>query len=484
MSKLTSEVKSDKKSLIINGERVETSSYTPLYSPYSGEEIAQIAAATKEQTYDAITVACKARSIIGKMTAFKRAEILENAASILKDKVDEAARIIALESAKPIAFAKAEVARTIETYKFSAEEAKRIHGETIPFDAAESGAGRIGYTVREPIGVIGAITPFNFPMNLVAHKVGPAIAAGNAMVLKPASQTPLSALFIAEVFEEAGLPAGVLNVVTGSGRVVGEAIVEDDRVNMITFTGSPSVGIGIRNKAGLKKTTLELGSNSALIIDKDVVVDTIIDRCIMGAFSNQGQVCISLQRVYVHEDVFEEFVSKFTEAAKQLKIGDPLNPETDISALISEDDTDRALAWIAEAKEKAIIRTGGKLTEGVLEPTIITGAHSDLKVSCQEVFAPVVVVNKVKSVEEAVRCVNDSRFGLQAGIYTNNIKNALYATKELYVGGVIVNDVPTFRVDQMPYGGVKDSGTGREGVKYAVEEMTEMKLVVWNQSQE
>ncbi len=482
MSKVQSDVKSEKRSLIINGERVAASSYTPLYSPYSGEEIAQIAAASKEQTLDAINSASKARSIISNMTAFERAEILEKAVSILRDKADEAEKIIALEAAKPIVFAKAEVARTIETYKFAAEEAKRIHGETIPFDATESGAGRFGYTVREPIGVVGAITPFNFPMNLVAHKVGPAIAAGNTIVLKPASQTPLSALFIAEVFEEAGLPAGVLNVVTGSGRVVGEAIVEDDRVNMVTFTGSPSVGIGIRNKAGLKKTTLELGSNSALIIDKGVVIDSIIDRCIMGAFSNQGQVCISLQRVYVHEDVYEEFVSKFAEAAKQLKIGDPLDPETDISALISQDDTDRALAWIAEAKEQATIRTGGKLTGRILEPTIITDAASSLKVSCQEVFAPVVVINKVGSVEEAIGYVNDSRFGLQAGIYTNHITNAMQAVKELYVGGVIVNDVPTFRVDQMPYGGVKNSGTGREGVKYAVEEMTEMKLVVWNQS--
>lgn len=482
MSKVQSDVKSEKRSLIINGERVAALSYTPLYSPYSGEEIAQIAAASKKQTLDAINSASEARSIIGNMTAFERAEILEKAVTILRDKADEAAKIIALEAAKPIVFAKAEVARTIETYKFAAEEAKRIHGETIPFDAAESGAGRFGYTVREPIGVVGAITPFNFPMNLVAHKVGPAIAAGNTIVLKPASQTPLSALFIAEVFEEAGLPAGVLNVVTGSGRVVGEAIVEDDRVNMVTFTGSPSVGIGIRNKAGLKKTTLELGSNSALIIDKDVVIDSIIDRCIMGAFSNQGQVCISLQRVYVHEEVYEEFVSKFAEAAKQLKVGDPLDPETDISALISQDDTNRALAWIAEAKEQATIRTGGKLTGRILEPTIITDAASDLKVSCQEVFAPVVVINKVGSVEEAIGYVNDSRFGLQAGIYTNNIKNAMQAVKELYVGGVIVNDVPTFRVDQMPYGGVKNSGTGREGVKYAVEEMTEMKLVVWNQS--
>jgi acyl-CoA reductase-like NAD-dependent aldehyde dehydrogenase len=483
MSNLANEVKVAKKFLIINGEKVETAKYAPLYSPYSGEEIAQIAMADKELTVQAISAAYHARGVMAKMPAYQRSEILENVVRLLKEKADEAAKVISLESAKPIMFAKAEVARTIETYKFAAEEAKRIHGETIPFDAAIGGVGRIGYTLREPIGVIGAITPFNFPMNLVAHKVGPAIAAGNTVVLKPASQTPLSALFIAELFEEAGLPAGVLNVVTGPGGTVGDAIVEDDRVSMVTFTGSPSVGIGIRNKAGLKKTTLELGSNAALIIDKNIDIDQIIDRCIMGAFSNQGQVCISLQRVYAHEDVYDEFVAKFTEAAKKLKIGDPFSPDTYISSLISKRESERVLGWIEETKgSNATIAAGGKLQDGVLEPTIITDVDHSLKVSCQEAFAPVVIVNKVTSVEEAIEQVNNSRFGLQAGIYTNSVKNALYASRELHVGGVIINDVPTYRVDQMPYGGVKESGTGREGIKYAVDEMTEMKLVVWNQS--
>ncbi|WP_186672784.1 aldehyde dehydrogenase family protein [Sporosarcina sp. BP05] len=471
-----------KKYLLINGEMVEAKDYAPLYSPYSGEKIAEIAMADKELTVQAIDAAYKARPLIGNMPAYKRAEILENVAVLLKERADEAAEIISLESAKPLMFAKAEVARTVETYKFAAEEAKRIHGEMIPFDAAVGGVGRIGYTLREPIGVIGAITPFNFPLNLVAHKVGPAIAAGNTIVLKPASQTPLTALYIAELFAEAGLPAGVLNVVTGPGGVVGEAIVEDDRVSMITFTGSPSVGIGINNKAGLKKTTLELGSNSALIIDKDVEIDGIIDRCTMGAFSNQGQVCISLQRVFVHEDKYEEFIAKFAAATKLLKLGNPLDPETYVSSLITKGELARAVSWIEETKQSdAEIVTGGKVRDNVLEPTIITNADASLKVSCQEVFGPIVVVNQVKSIEAAVELVNDSRFGLQAGIYTNNVKNAFYASKNLHVGGVIINDVPTFRVDQMPYGGVKDSGTGREGIKYAVEEMTELKLVVWNQ---
>jgi len=472
-----------KKHLFINGKIVETKEYAPLYSPFTRKMIAEIAVADRDQTKQAIATAYEVQHVMANMPAYQRAEILENLVNLLKEQSDQAAEIIAQEAAKPIVFAKGEVLRTIETYKFAAEEAKRIHGETIPFDAAAGGVGRIGYTVRKPIGVIGAITPFNFPMNLVAHKVGPAIAAGNTIVLKPASQTPLSALFIAELFQQAGLPDGVLNVVTGAGRTVGDAIVEDDRVSMITFTGSPGVGIGIRNKAGLKRTTLELGSNAAVIIDRGVNIDKIIDRCIMGAFSNQGQVCISLQRAYVHEEVYEEFVTKFVEATKKLKLGDPLDPETNISALISPEDADRSLSWIEEGKQgNAKVATGGNMQGTVLEPTVILNAAPGLKVSCQEVFAPIVLVNKVASVEEAISYVNDSLYGLQAGIYTENITNALKAAEALHVGAVIINDVPTFRVDHMPYGGVKESGTGREGIKYAVEEMTELKLIVWNQN--
>ncbi|MCM3729598.1 aldehyde dehydrogenase family protein [Neobacillus cucumis] len=474
----------EKKHLFINGQEVRTSVYVPLHSPYSGEVIAEIAMADEQLTKEAIKSAQKAFQVIAKMPAFERSAILEKVVELLKERADEAAKVIAMESAKPISFAKGEVARTIETYKFAAEEAKRIHGETIPFDAAPGGVGRIGYTVRKPIGVIGAITPFNFPMNLVAHKVGPAIASGNSIVLKPALQTPLSALYIADLFKEAGLPDGILNVVTGPGSVVGEAIIKDDRVQMITFTGSPAVGIGIRNKAGLKKTTLELGSNAAVILDKDTNIDEVIDRCIIGAFSNQGQVCISLQRVYAHEEVYDEFVEKLVEAAKKLKIGDPLDPETFLSSLISKKETERALSWIEEAKQnEALVLTGGKLIDGVLEPTVIVNVDPLLKVSCQEVFAPIVIVNKIKTVEEAIGYVNNSRYGLQAGIYTKNIDQALLASETLEVGAVIINDIPTFRVDQMPYGGVKESGTGREGVKYAVEEMTELKLVVWNRGE-
>jgi acyl-CoA reductase-like NAD-dependent aldehyde dehydrogenase len=299
--------------------------------------------------------------------------------------------------------------------------------------------------------------------------------------LKPASQTPLSAFYIADLFKKAGLPDGVLNVVTGPGKVVGDAIVESDLVSMVTFTGSSSVGIALRAKAGLKKTTLELGSNAALIIDEDIDVKKAIDRCLMGAFSNQGQVCISLQRIYVHEKIYDEFVSQFAKSASELKLGDPLDPETYVSSLISSNDLDRALSWIEEAKAQgATIATGGKTVGNILEPTVILDVTSNMKVSCNEVFAPIVSICKVSSVEEAIDAVNDSRYGLQAGIYTNSVVNALKAADDLHVGGVVINDVPTFRVDQMPYGGVKESGTGREGLKYAIEEMTEMKLVIWH----
>lgn len=472
-----------KKLLYITGQWVEAKEYTPLHSPYSNKIIAEIPLATEADVDQAIEAAYNAREIMAKMPAYQRAKILRNLVTLLEERADEAAKLISLESAKPYTTAQGEVARTIETYRFAAEEAKRIHGETISLDAAPGGENRLAYTVREPIGVIGAITPFNFPMNLVAHKVGPAIASGNTIVLKPASQTPLSAFFIAELLEEAGLPAGALNVISGSGRLIGDKIVTDDRISMITFTGSPGVGIGLRQKAGLKRVTLELGSNSAVIIDKNVDVDKIISRCVTGAFSSQGQVCISLQRAYVHEDLYDDFVEKFVAETKRLKIGDPLDPQTDLSALITFGDVERCLNWIEEAeKSGAKIVTGGKREGNILYPTVILDADSKLNVSCQEVFAPIIVINKVASIEEAIKQVNDSRYGLQAGIYTNDVHTALDAAETLHVGGVMINDIPTFRVDNMPYGGVKESGIGREGLKYAVEEMTEMKLVIWNRN--
>lgn len=465
----------------VNGEWRSSEKYAELYSPHTKELIAKIPQATREEVDEAIEVAYGAREKMAALTAFERSAILEQITQLFIIHREEAAKIISLEASKPLKYAYGEIDRTIETYKFAAEEAKRLTGEMIPMDAAKNGADRFGYTIEEPIGVIGAITPFNFPQNLVAHKVGPAIAAGNTIVLKPASQTPLSALFLAELIEQTALPKGAFNVVTGSGREVGDALVESDKVKMITFTGSPAVGKGIRNKAGLKKVALELGSNAGLIIDKNVDLSKIVPKCVMGAFSNQGQVCISLQRTYVMDEIFDEFIEQFSEMTKKLVVGSPFDESTDISAMIAASESERALEWVEEAVEHgAEIITGGKIENDVFQPTILKNVNAISKVACQEVFAPIVGVSRISSIEEGIEAINHSDFGLQAGIFTNDIQTAFKASKLLEVGGVMINDIPTYRVDQMPYGGVKDSGTGKEGIKYAIHEMTETKLVVWN----
>lgn len=471
-----------KKQYYVNGEWKSASKYAELLSPHTKEVIAQIPQASHEEVEAAIDVAYEARKQMAALTAYERAAFLEHITQLFIDNRQKAAFIISLEAAKPIKYALGEIDRTIETYKFAAEEAKRLTGEMIPMDAAKNGANRFGYTIEQPIGVVGAITPFNFPQNLVAHKVGPAIAAGNTIILKPASQTPLSALFLAELIDQTALPKGVFNVVTGSGKTVGDALVESDKVKMITFTGSPSVGKGIRDKAGLKKIALELGSNAGLIIDKNVDLTQIVPKCVMGAFSNQGQVCISLQRTYVMDEVYDEFLEQFSKLTKQLIIGSPDNESTDISAMINPSEQNRALNWVQEAVEQgAKIISGGTIENGVFLPTILTNVSATSKVSCQEVFAPIVLVNRISSIKVGIEAINNSDFGLQAGIFTNDIQTAFIASKELEVGGVMINDIPTYRIDQMPYGGVKESGTGKEGLKYAIHEMTETKLVVWNQ---
>lgn len=465
-------------SLWINGEYVETENYRTLYNPFNSEKIADVAEAGSEDVLRAIDAADKAAKTMFEMEAHKRADILQKVADFIKEDREICARMIAEEGAKPLKAARAEVDRTIMTYSFASQEARRIHGETIPLDAAPGGEGRVAYTVREPLGVIAAITPFNFPMNLVAHKVGPALAGGNTIVLKPASQTPLSAYKIASYFHRAGLPAGALNVVTGSGKSVGDVLLKDDRVKKVTFTGSPQVGKYIRENAGIKRVTLELGSNSALIVDEGTDLRRLMPRIVTGAFSNQGQVCISIQRIFVHELIQPEFVALFIEETRKLKVGDPLDEETDLSAMISSNDVSRAKSWIHAAVENgAELALGGDSDQQVLNPTIILNAKATDKISCEEVFAPVVHINTFGQFEEAIEKVNDSQFGLQAGVYTNDLQKALKAAKYLQVGGVIINDIPTFRVDHMPYGGVKMSGTGREGIKYAIEEMTELKLV-------
>lgn len=469
-----------KKHLYINGQWKEASSYRELTSPYTGGVIAMIAQADEADADEAIQAAKTAAAAMASMPAHRRSAILEKAASLLEHRKEEMARTLALEAAKPIKTARGEIARTIQTYKFAAMEACRIHGETVPLDAAPGGEGRIAFTLRRPIGVVGAITPFNFPFNLVAHKVGPAIAAGNTVVLKPASQTPLSALALADIFAEAGLPAGALNIIPGKGSVVGEKLVKDPRVAAITFTGSPEVGIAMKNKAGLKRVTLELGSNSGLIIDETAdITQELIDRCVLGAFAFSGQVCISIQRIFVHADKFNEFAARFKEATEKLAVGDPLEEHTDLSAMISVKEAERMQEWVDSAVARgSVVLAGGKaISPGVFPPTILTDVPPHEPVSCQEVFGPLVTLSSFDNLDEAIHAVNDSRYGLQAGIYTRDIQAAMHAAELLEVGGVMINDFPTFRVDNMPYGGVKESGFGREGIKYAIEEMTELKLV-------
>jgi acyl-CoA reductase-like NAD-dependent aldehyde dehydrogenase len=468
----------ERKYLFIGGQWLEGKQYEPLRSPYNQEVIAEIPLADQEDVEAAIESAEKATRVMRAMTSLERSEILETVSDIFKEKQDECALILAQENAKPLKAAKAEILRTIETYKFASEEAKRIHGETIPLDAAKTGKNRFGYTKREPLGVIAAITPFNFPFNLTAHKLGPAFAAGNTVVLKPASQTPLSAYMTAKIFEEAGLPPGALNVITGKGRSVGDILVTDSRVKMVTFTGSVPVGLGIKEKAGLKRVTLELGSNAAVIVDSADHIDAVAARCVEGSFNFAGQVCISVQRIYVQQDLFDIFLEKMVTFANQLILGDPKSEETDISALIHPGETDRIESWIKEAEESgATIACGGKRQGTIFEPTIIVNGGQKLSVSCNEAFGPIVSINSYNTWDEAIHFVNDSDYGLQAGVYTTNINKAFDAAERLEVGGVIINDIPSFRVDQMPYGGVKNSGVGKEGIKYSTEEMTELKFV-------
>lgn len=464
--------------IFINGQsEVKDRSYE-LHSPYSGELIAKISMAEETDVQRAIDGADKAYQIMKELPAYKRSEILFKVAEILESKKEEMARVIALEAGKPIRTARGEIDRTVVTYRFAAEEAKRIYGETIPMDAAPGGENRLGMTWREPLGVVAAISPFNFPFNLVAHKLGPAFAAGNTVVLKPAGQTPLSAYKIAEIFKESGLPDGALQVVTGSGRELSDALITNDKVKKVTFTGSAQVGKLIKAKAGLRKVTLELGSNSGLIIEPDIPLEKVVPRCVEGAFAFAGQVCISLQRIYVHESIYQEFSKQFIEKAKQLNVGDPLEETTDVSAMISSGEAQRIQSWVDEAVQQgAKVGLGGTLEGSVFSPTVLLDVTNDMAVSCQETFAPVVSIVPYKELDEAIGMVNDSVYGLNVAIYTQNIMNALNASKKLESGGVIINDIPTFRLDHMPYGGVKESGYGREGIKYAVQEMTELKFV-------
>jgi acyl-CoA reductase-like NAD-dependent aldehyde dehydrogenase len=465
--------------LPLAGQRFTAGNTIEVKAPYDGAVIGAVPYCGPREVERAVATATAAYRA-GPLPAWRRAEVLDAAARLLAERRDEFARTIALEAAKPIKTARIEAERAVSTFQFAAAEARTLAGDMVPLDASTPGEGRLGFTLRLPIGVVGAISPFNFPLNLVAHKVAPAIAAGCPVVLKPASQTPLSAVALAQLLiDECGLPAELLSVVTGSGGTVGNAIVDHPDIAMITFTGSPPVGWGIRARAPRKKVGLELGNNAPVIIEPDADWKAAADKIKVAGYSHAGQSCISTQRVYVHRSVATEFTDALAERVASLVVGDPLAESTDVSALISTSERDRVRSWVDEAVAggaKAV--TGGRVDDnGVMTPTLLADVTPDMKVCAREVFGPVVGVAPYDSLDEAIALANDTEYGLQAAIFTQNVGVALRAVRALDYGGVLVNEVPTWRADQMPYGGVRDSGNTREGPHYAVREMTEIRMV-------
>jgi acyl-CoA reductase-like NAD-dependent aldehyde dehydrogenase len=470
-------VTATERKLLIGGEWVETGDWLDVASPFSGGIVGRVAKAGAGEARRAIDAAEQAMA--EPLPAHKRAEILVRVAGYLGKRHDEVARTISGEAGKPMKAARVEAKRALSTYTFAAVEARKLAGEMVPMDASQAGEGKLAFTLRRPLGVIGAISPFNFPLNLVAHKLAPALAAGCAVVLKPASQTPLSALLLAELETEAGLPPGWVNVLVGPASEIGDVLVEDERVKAITFTGSGPVGWKLAERAPKKRVNLELGNATPVIVAADAEVNAAAEALAANAFSFAGQSCISVQRIYVEQDAYDAFLEAFVPRVEALNVGDPAEEETDVGPVIDDDARERILAWIEEARTKgARILTGGEADGALIGPTVIADAASDLKVSCEEVFGPVCTVNAVDSVDEAIELANSTRYGLQAGIFTARVETAMKAAQELEFGGVMVNEAPTFRADQMPYGGVKDSGNTREGPAYAVRALTDERLVV------
>jgi acyl-CoA reductase-like NAD-dependent aldehyde dehydrogenase len=463
--------------LLLDGEWIETSDWLDVVSPYDGALVARVPKAGAAEARAAIDAA--ERAMWDPLPAHKRAEILVRVAGALGKRADEVARQITAEAGKPLKAARVEVARAMSTYTMAAVEARKLAGEMVPMDASQAGEGKLAFTRRTPVGVVGAISPFNFPLNLVAHKIAPALAAGCAVVLKPASQTPLSALLLAELEHDAGLPAGWLNVLVGPAAEIGDVLVEDKRVKLITFTGSAGVGWKLRERAPRKRVNLELGNATPVIVEPDADVEDAAARCAANAFSFAGQSCISVQRILVHDDVYDAFRDAFLPKVEALVVGDPADEDTDVGPLISAGERDRVLAWIDEARRAgATILTGARVEGDLLLPTVVERPAADTRLACDEAFGPVCTLQPYASLDEAVAIANGTRYGLQAGIFTSSIKTALEASRRLEFGGVTVNEAPTFRADQMPYGGVKDSGNTREGPAWAVREMTEERLVV------
>ena len=466
--------------LLVNGKWEESKDIKETRSPYDQAVVARVHFADKEQMEKAIHAASESFEETKKLSSHERYKILENISNEIKKRSEELTKSIALSAGKTIKSSRTEVSRAVNTFLIAAEEAKRINGEIIPLDLSHQTKERWGLVRRFPIGVIAGITPFNFPLNLVAHKVAPALASGNTVVLRPASQVAITSILLGEIIKDSAYPAGGFNAVPSSYKAA-EALLDDERVKMLTFTGSPSIGWDLKKRAYKKRVTLELGGNAAVVIEPDTNLDYAIPRVLLGAFSYSGQICISVQRIFLHEKIYDRFMAKFAEGTAKLKMGNPLEEETDVGPMINIAAAEQTEEWLNEAEENgARIVCGGKRDGTLFEPTILENVKPELRISWLEAFAPVVVVYPYTDFEVALTEVNNSIYGLQAGVFTSDLNKAFLAHEVLDVGGVIINDIPTFRIDHMPYGGVKESGLGREGLKYAIEEMTELKLMAIN----
>jgi glyceraldehyde-3-phosphate dehydrogenase (NADP+) len=462
------------------GQFIETPDSLEIRRPYDGKVFALSCIADERLLNESIEKAIAAFHIMRQMPVYERSRILAEIAAGMHDKRQLLAEVLCQEAGKPLKYALGEVDRAIQTVKVAAEETKRIPGDYLRLDWTPPGQGKEGWVKYFPIGVIGGISPFNFPINLSVHKIAPALAAGNSIILKPASQTPATVLEMAEIIDSTALPKGAVSILP-MDRKTGNLLVTDERISLLSFTGSPEVGWKLKSQAGMKKVVLELGGNAGVLISESADLDVAAAKCLVGGFSYSGQVCIHVQRIFVHRSRFNEFTEKFVRLVKGLKAGDPLDPTTDISSMIDETNALRVEDWIREAVDGgARVLTGGTRKGTYFEPTVMTGTKNKMKVCSLEVFGPVVTLEAVDSFEQGVQLINDSRYGLQAGVFTGSLREMDLAFNELVVGGVVINDVPTFRVDHMPYGGVKNSGLGREGVRYAMLEMMEPRLLVKN----
>ncbi len=467
--------------MFINKQWVEKKDQIPVYDPFDESVIDTVPRADSEEIQRALDSAYKGYETAKRMTVHQRASVLYKTAEYISDRIEEFATLIAREGSKTIREARKEALRCVNTLTVSAEEAKRVVGETIPFDSFPGGEKRIGYYYRFPVGVVLAVTPFNDPLNLVAHKLGPAVASGNSILLKPATLTPLSAIKLTQALLECGLPPEVIQVVTGHGNEIGDTLVSDKRVRMISFTGGVEAGKQIMKKAGIKKVGMELGSNSPVIVAKDASLDWAVESCVSGSFWAAGQNCIGVQRIYIHKDIYNSFKDKFVDKTLSYKIGDKMKEETDMGPLITEEEAVRVQKWIDEAASMgAEVLCGGKRKKAVLEPTALEKVPEAATIYREEVFGPAVNLFPVSDLEEAVEKANSLPFGLHAAVFTKDVDLAFRIAYHLECGGVMVNDSTDYRLDSMPFGGIKNSGLGREGIKFSIQEMTEPKTICFN----